>query len=157
MRISYNIKKFIKTTMIKIARVSDLTFQLMFDFEHFMNLIERFVIFQSKNLDKYFIIQRAFLFNVHQFHILNVNTYLQLIQKFYFKRRWLVVDEIRANTFKFVSHLYIISTLIFYFFSSNRRATNCFFFQLFYIFFILIIFNSAFNESMHSHKKIFHL
>ena len=50
----------------------------------------------------------------------------------------------------------MILTSIFYLFSSNRRAANCFFFQFFHIFFILIMFNSAFNESMHSHKKIFH-
>ena len=128
----------------------------MFDFEHFMNLIEKLVIFQSKNLDKYFVMQHTFLFNVHQFHISNVNTYLQLIKKFYFKRRRFVVDEIRTNIFKFVSHSYVISMSIFYLFSSNRRTTNCFFFQLFHILFILIMFNSAFNEDMHSHKKIFH-
>ena len=85
MHISCDVKKFIKMIMIKIAQVSDLTFQSMFDFEHFMNLIEKFVIFQSKNFNKCFIIQRVFFFDVHQFHILNVNTYLQLIKKFYFK------------------------------------------------------------------------
>ena len=142
--------------MIEIARISDLTFRLMFDFEHFMNLIERFVIFQSKNLDKCFIMQRVFFFDVHQFHISNVNTYLQLIRKFYFKQRQLVADEIRTSIFKFVSHSYVISMLIFYFFSLNRRAANCFFFQFFRIFFILIMFNPAFNEDMHPHKKVFH-
>ena len=142
--------------MIEIARVFDLTFQLMFDFEHFMNLIERFVIFQSKNFNKCFIMQRVFLFDIHQLYISNVNTYLQLIKKFHFKRRRLVIDEIRTNTFKFVSHSYVISTSISYFFSLNRQAANCFFFQFFHIFFILTMFNSAFNEDMHSHKKVFH-
>ena len=156
MRTSCDVKKFIKTTMIEIARISDLIFRSMFDFEHFMNLIERFIISQSKNLDKCFIMQRVFLFGVHQFYISNVNTYLQLIKKFHFKRRRLVADKIQTNIFKFVSHSYVISTSIFYFFSSNRQATNCFFFQLFRIFFILIMFNSAFNEDMHSHKKVFH-
>ena len=142
--------------MIEIARVFDLTFRLMFDFEHFMNLIERFVIFQSENFNKCFIMQRVFFFDVHQFYISNVNTYLQLIRKFYFKRCRLVVDEIWASIFKFVSHSYVISTSIFYFSSSSRRAANCFFFQFFCIFFILIMFNSAFNGGMHSHKKVFH-
>ena len=142
--------------MIEIARVFDLTFRSMFNLEHFMNLIERFVIFQSKNFNKCFIMQRVFLFDVHQSHISNVNIYLQLIKKFHFKRRRLVVDEIQTNIFKFVSHSYMISTSIFYFFSSNRRAANCFFFQFFRIFFILIMFNSAFNKDMHSHKKVFH-
>ena len=128
MRISCDVKEFIKTTMIEIARVFDLIFQSMFNFEHFMNLIEKFVIFQLKNLDKCFIMQHIFFFDVHQFHILNANAYLQLIKKFYFKRRRFVVDEIRTNIFKFVSHSYVISTLIFYFFSSSRRTANCFFF-----------------------------
>ena len=142
--------------MIEIARIFNLTFRSMFDFKHFMNLIGKFIIFQSENLDKCFIMQRVFLFDVHQFHILNVNTYLQLIKKFHFKRRRLVVNEIRMNIFKFVSHSYVILTSIFYFFSSSWRAANYFFFQLFRIFFILIMFNSAFNEDMHSHKRIFH-
>ena len=100
--------------------------------------------------------QHVFFFDVHQFHISNANTYLQLIKKLHFKRRRLIIDEIRTNIFKFVSHLYVILTLIFYFFLLNRRATNCFFFQFFCIFFILIMFNSTFNENIHSHKKVFH-
>ena len=46
--------------MIEIARVFDLTFRSIFDFKHFMNLIEKFVIFQSKNLNKCFIMQCIF-------------------------------------------------------------------------------------------------
>ena len=157
MRILCDVKKFIKTTMIEIAWISYLTFQLMFDFKHFMNLIEKFIIFQLKNFNKCFIMQRAFLFNVHQFYILNVNTYLQLIKKFHFKRRRFVINKIRTNISKFVSHSYMISTLIFYFFSLSWRAANYFFFQFSHIFFILIMFNSTFNENMHLHKKIFHL
>ena len=65
MRISCDVKKFIKTTMIEIARVFNLTFRLMLNFEHFMNLIEKFVIFQSKNFNKCFIMQRAFFFDVY--------------------------------------------------------------------------------------------
>ena len=142
--------------MIEIARVFDLTFRSVFDFEHFMNLIERFVISQSKNLDKCFIMQRAFFFGVHQSYISNANTYLQLIRKSHFKRRRLVADEIQTSIFRFISHSYVISTSIFYFLSLSRRAANCFFFQFFHIFFILTMFNPAFNGDMHSHKKIFH-
>ena len=131
MRILCNIKKFIKTIIIKIARMFDLIFRSMFDFEHFMNLIEKFIIFQLKNFNKTFIMQRVFFFNVHQFHILNVNTYLQLIKKFHFKQRRFVINEIWTSIFKFVSHSYVILTLIFYFFSLNRRVANCFSFNFF--------------------------
>ena len=142
--------------MIEIAQVFDLTFQSMFNFEHFMNLIERFIIFQLKNLDKCFIMQHVFFFDIYQFYILNVNICLQLIRKFYFKRRRFIINEIQMNIFKFILHSYVISMLTFYFFLSSRRATNYFFFYFFRIFFILIMFNSAFNESMHSYKKVFH-
>ena len=89
---------------------------------------------------------------------MNVNTYLQLIRKLYFKRRRLIINEIRAkSTFRFVLHTYMISTLIFYLFLLSWRTANCFLFQLVRIFFVLIMFSSAFNEDMHSHKKVFHL
>ena len=86
MRTTYNAKKVIKTTVIKIAQVSDLIFRSTFNFEHFMNLIEKFIIFQLKNFNQCFIMQRDFFINVYQFNISNVNTYLQLIKKFYFKQ-----------------------------------------------------------------------
>ena len=143
--------------MIKIARIFNLTFRSAFDFEHFMNLIKRFVIFQSKNFNQCFIMQNNFFIDVHQLNILNVNTYLQLIKKFHFKRRRFIINEIRVkSTFKFVSHSYVISTLIFYFFLSSWRAANRFLFQLICISFVLIMFSSAFNEDMHSHKKVFY-
>ena len=157
MRTSCDVKKFIKTTVIEIAQISDLIFRSAFNFEYFMNLIEKFIIFQSKNFNQCFIMQRDFFIDVHQFNISNANTYLQLIKKFHFKRRRFVINEIRIkNTFRFVSHSYVILTLIFYFFLSSSRAANCFLFQLVRIFFILIMFSSVFNEDMHLHKKVFH-
>ena len=42
MRISYNVKKLIKTIVIEIMQIFNLNFQSTFDFEYFMNLIEKF-------------------------------------------------------------------------------------------------------------------